>query len=144
MHLVILESDADASAVAGQLLQRLLEFNEAQIGPRHTHEFALTIRDDHRNIVGGLSGEFLWNALYITVLWVSESSRGQGYGSALMHAAEDMARKRECDVLFLSTMTFQAPDFYRKLGFSPIGELVDAPKGFSRVWFAKRLSEARS
>ena len=134
-----LEPTDETPAVSAQLFRRLVEFSEAEIGPRNTREFALTVRREDGQILGGLTGELIWNALYVGVLWVSESSRGQGYGTALMQAAEDMARKRECEVSFLSTMTFQAPNFYRKLGCLPIGELLDSPKGFSRVWFAKRL-----
>jgi len=139
MRSVTLESTDDTPTVSAQLFRRLLEFSEAEIGPRNTREFALTVRADDGQILGGLTGELIWNALYVGVLWVSESSRGQGYGSALMRTAEDMARTRGCEVSFLSTMTFQAPNFYKKLGYLPIGELLDSPKGFSRVWFAKRL-----
>ena len=139
MRPVTLEPTDETPAVSAQLFRRLLEFSEAEIGPRNTREFALTVRGEDGQILGGLTGELIWNALYVGVLWVSESSRGQGYGSALMQAAEDMAKKRGCEVSFLSTMTFQAPNFYKRLGYLPIGELLDSPKGFSRVWFAKRL-----
>ena len=143
MRPVTLEPDVDRPAVSAELFQRLLEFSEAQAGPRDTYEFALTVRDEERRIVGGLCGELIWNSLYVAILWVSESSRGQGHGSALMQTAEDMARKRGCGVAFLSTMTFQAPNFYKRLGYLPIGELLDSPSGFSRVWLAKRLGPAR-
>jgi GNAT superfamily N-acetyltransferase len=144
MRPVTLEPADDTPAVSAQLFQRLLEFSEAQIGPRHTREFALTVRGEDGQILGGLTGELIWNALYVGVLWVSELSRRQGYGSALMQSAEDMARERGCQVSFLSTMTFQAPDFYKRLGYLPIGELPDSPKGFSRVWLAKRLDEQQT
>jgi hypothetical protein len=39
MRPVTLEPDTDAPAVSAQLLQRLLEFDEAQIGPRNSQEF---------------------------------------------------------------------------------------------------------
>ncbi len=140
MRPVTLETDADQPAVAHELLQRLLEFSEAQIGPRHTKAFALTVRGADGQVIAGLTGEFLWNALYVSVLWVSESARRHGYGRALMQEAESMARTRACDVSFLFTMTFQAPEFYRKVGYQPIGELPDSPRGHTRVWLAKRLA----
>ena len=62
---------------------------------------------------------------------MDESAPGQGYGTALM-LEEAIARARSGEVAFLSTMTFQAPDFYRKCGYAPFGELVDSPKGSRR------------
>jgi len=36
-------------------------------------------------------------------------------------------------------MTFQAPGFYAKLGYTVFGELADVPRGHRRLWFCKRL-----
>jgi ribosomal protein S18 acetylase RimI-like enzyme len=74
------------------------------------------------------------------VLWVQVQHRKNGYGAALMGRAEQIARERACEVVFLSTMTFQAPAFYSKLGYKVVGELTDAPRGYSRLWLCKRLS----
>jgi hypothetical protein len=38
-------------------------------------------------------------------------------------------------------MTFQAPGFYTKLGYKVFGELTNAPRGYSRLWFCKRLAD---
>jgi len=74
------------------------------------------------------------------VLWVHAQHRKSGYGTALMRRAEQIARERACDVVFLSTMTFQAPAFYAKLGYKMFGELADAPRGYGRLWFCKWLA----
>jgi ribosomal protein S18 acetylase RimI-like enzyme len=37
------------------------------------------------------------------------------------------------------THGFQAPDFYRRLGFEQVGELKDYPRGHSDVVFRCRL-----
>ena len=137
-----LESDVNRPAAARDLTQHLLEFSEAQIGPRNTQDFTLTVREADGQLIAGLTGEFFWNALYVAVLWVGEPARRQGYGRALMQEAESMARTRGCDISFLFTMTFQAPEFYRKLGYEPIGELLDSPRGHTRFWLAKRLDIA--
>ena|SRR5215468_8555957 len=81
----------------------------------------------------------IWNCLYISVLWVKEGHQRKGYGHALMTRAEEIARIRPCDVIFLATMSFQAPGFYEKCGYARFAELNEAPTGFSRIWFAKRL-----
>jgi hypothetical protein len=77
--------------------------------------------------VAGLVGETFWNALLVSVLWVHAQHRKSGYGTALMGRAEQIAKARACDVVFLNTMTFQAQGFYSKLGYQVFGELTDAP-----------------
>ncbi len=73
-------------------------------------------------------------------LWVAEPYRKRGTGSALLSKAEMAARERGCRGVYLDTFTFQAPDFYARNGYSEFGRLDDFPKGYSRIWFAKRLS----
>jgi GNAT superfamily N-acetyltransferase len=137
MHPITVE--ANAVAVAAELDSRLAQFNEEHVGPRNTFNFVLSVRDDHGDLVGGLIGETLWNALLVSVLWVHAQHRKTGYGTALMRRAEQIARERACEVAFLNTMTFQAPAFYSKLGYKVFGELTDAPRGYGRLWFGKRL-----
>jgi ribosomal protein S18 acetylase RimI-like enzyme len=72
-------------------------------------------------------------------LWVSEEVRGQGYGQALLEAAEEAARKRGCKNVNLDTMSFQAPAFYQKLGYRIFGQLDDFPTGYTRYYLTKQL-----
>jgi GNAT superfamily N-acetyltransferase len=131
--------EANPAAAAAELDSRLRQFNEEQIGPRNTLEFVLSARDDKSGLVAGLVGETLWNALLVSVLWVHERHRKNGYGTALIERAERIGHEHGCEVVFLNTMTFQAPGFYSKLGYQVFGELLDAPRGHSRLWFCKRL-----
>ncbi len=137
MHPITVE--ANAGAVAAELDGLLKQFNEEQIGPRNTLNFVLSVRDGNGELVAGLIGETLWNALLVSVLWVHAAHRKSGYGTALMGRAELIATECGCDVVFLNTMTFQAPGFYPKLGYEVFGELTDAPRGHNRVWLYKRL-----
>ena len=133
------EPPATAKAVGDEILQRLVAFNEAKVGPREMEEFTLSVRDDNGQLIGGLTGELFWNCVHVGVLWVSEGAWGNGYGMGLMREAEAIARARSCDFIYLSTMTFQAPEFYQKCGFEEFGRIADAPRGFDRLWFVKRL-----
>ena len=72
-------------------------------------------------------------------LWVSSTRRGAGLGSQLLQAAEGEARRRGCRIVRVNTHTFQAPDFYRKLGYEQIGYAEDTPVDHGEVFFAKRL-----
>jgi hypothetical protein len=41
--------------------------------------------------------------------------------------------------LVLTTYSFQAPEFYRKLGFEIVAALPDYPRGHSHLVLCKRL-----
>ena len=57
-----------------------------------------------------------------------------------MEQAEAVAREQGCVGIWLDTFTFQAPGFYRKLGYALFGEIPDYPPGSSRFFLSKRLS----
>jgi hypothetical protein len=47
--------------------------------------------------------------------------------------------KRGVRSICLDTFSFQAPAFYKKLGFKQFGKLKDFPKGHERIWLKKVL-----
>jgi GNAT superfamily N-acetyltransferase len=98
------------------------------------------LRDAEGSIVGGVHGNSGWNWLYISDLWVSKTLRGGGYGTALMQAAESEAVRRGVRNIYLNTFSFQAVDFYLKLGYTIFAELEDFPPGHKRIFLRKTLS----
>lgn len=127
-------------ALREAILQPLRAFNESKIGPLKPETLAIALRDPESGAVtGGLWGTSAAGWLYVDLLVVPEPCRGQGLGSELLRQAEDIARKRGCIGLFLSTGTFQAPGFYEKLGFTAFGTLSDYPPGHATIYYMKRL-----
>jgi predicted N-acetyltransferase YhbS len=139
MHRVTMET-TDTEHVADEIRLRLIRFNEQRAGPMHDVRVVLSVRDERGELVGGLVALGFWNGLFIELLWVQQGERGRGIGTSLMRAAEAEARKNGWKVCFLSSFTFQAPEFYRKLGYEPFGELEGMPPEHSRTWFAKWLA----
>lgn len=121
------------------ILAPLHAYNVAKAGIAKSEPLTLLVRDEHDVILGGLYGRLVCQWLFIDLLAVPEQGRGQGIGSKLMQMAEDLARENGCIGIWLDTFDFQAPEFYKKLGFSQFGELVDYPPGHKRHFFQKRL-----
>ena len=113
---MVLEPSVDV--VESELQARLIAINEGHAGPLRPYPFALSVRDKSGTLVAGLKGLVFWNALRIDLLWVDAAHRGEGHGVSLMRRAEEVARERACEVAFVSTFDFQAPDFYVKLGYT--------------------------
>jgi GNAT superfamily N-acetyltransferase len=99
----------------------------------------LLLRGSDGRICGGLLGESGWGWLHIHILWVAEAERGQGYGAALLHQAEQEAWARGCRGVHLDTHDFQAPGFYEHCGYEVFGVLENYPQGARRHFLAKTL-----
>ncbi len=69
-------------------------------------------------ILGAITGRAYYNEVHITDLIIAEGCRGRGLGSRLVKTVEDAFRGGAYDVVTLTTFGFQAPAFYRKLGYT--------------------------
>ena len=121
------------------ILLPLRAYNAQKAGVSTPEPIALLVRDESGEILGGLHGRVFYRWLYIDLLSVPEQGRGQGIGSTLMQMAEDLAREKDCLGVWLDTFDFQAPAFYRKLGYSELGQIADYPPGHTRFFFQKCL-----
>jgi len=99
---------------------------------------ATFFRDASGNIVGGVAGRTIYRWFLITVVWVHTDYRGRGLGRKLMEEAESEARKRGCVGAQVDTLSLQAPDFYRKLGYEIVGHVPDFPAGYDRYYLSRR------
>jgi GNAT superfamily N-acetyltransferase len=130
-------TDEDREAI----LKALAAFNERMAGASNYAPLAINIRDQATSErLGGLWAQIYYGWLFVELLYVPELNRGQGLGSRLLAEAERIAREKGCKSVWLETFRFQAPGFYRKLGYEPFGVLTDYPKGQSRLFFQKSLA----
>jgi len=122
------------------LEEQIHDFNVARTGIRDGTFVAAFLRDETGAAIGGLFG-WTWGATcYIRYLFIPAPLRNQGHGSRLMRAAESEARARGCTQIALETHDFQAPDFYRRLGFEEVGRIEGYPSGHQYLTMVKRLS----
>jgi ribosomal protein S18 acetylase RimI-like enzyme len=92
-------------------------------------------------LVGGIRASVSLEALFIKHLWVDPAQRGRGLGRSLVIAAEAEGLRRGARVACVDTLSTQAPDFYRRLGYAEFGRLaaLGPDRSVFRVWFSKTL-----
>jgi len=121
----------------------LESYNTVHTGEAPTFTpLCILVRDEEGLVRGGLLGGTYWGWLVIEMVWLDESVRGQGYGRTLVTMAEPSAVRRGCHAAHLDTMSFQALDFYLKLGYTVFGRLDDLPEGHSQIFLKKALDSA--
>lgn len=128
---------ADKTAV----LNKLLAYNRIHF-PKELQEryreANLYLKDDQGQVRGGLIAEVCYNWLEIHYLCIDVELRHTGYGKQLMEQVEQIAIQSQCDFIKVDTLTFQALEFYQKLGYVVYGELPNAG-GFTHYYLKKDL-----
>ncbi len=75
------------------------------------------VAENEGKLIGAITGRAYYNEVHIGDLIVDEQYRMCGIGSKLVKAVEDAYKGKGYDVITLTTFGFQAPDFYKKLGY---------------------------
>lgn len=85
--------------------------------------FGIFIKEEG-DVKGGVFGRMNLDAAIphstISVLWVDDQFRGRGFGTKLMDFALEYSKKWGASIAELDTIDFQAPEFYKKIGFEDI------------------------
>ncbi|WP_232463403.1 GNAT family N-acetyltransferase [Tumebacillus avium] len=128
---------------AREIARNLVAYNQQHAAPEDAQapqeNFSLVLRDESGEIVGGLVGMMYWRRLKIELLWLHEKLRGQGHGSRLLQEMEEKAREKGARLIELDTISFQAPDFYKKHGYEVFGKIEDFPAGHTHYHYMKWL-----
>jgi GNAT superfamily N-acetyltransferase len=130
------------TVVRERVLGALSEYNAQQTGSSEHPSLIVALRSAGSEVVGGLVGHTSFGWLHIELLFVPELARRRGIGTELMRRAESEAVQRGCHGAWLDTFEFQARQFYERLGYQCFGELSEYPRGFSRYFMKKALSNA--
>jgi ribosomal protein S18 acetylase RimI-like enzyme len=101
-------------------------------------EFCFAAEEDG-NILGVITGRAYYNEVHIGDLIVASSLRKGGIGSKLVRAVEDNYRGKGYDKITLTTFGFQAPEFYKKLGYEVEFVREDKDPKLSKYFLAKQL-----
>jgi len=130
-------NERDDAFVSAQLSAYNAAFTQRDFKPLRVY-----VREVDGSVIGGLMADTYWEYLDVHKLWVSDAHRNAGHASRLLNAAEDEARRRGCKHAFLDTFSFQALDFYLKLGYREFGRLEGFSGKHARYYLYKQLDDA--
>ena len=91
-------------------------------------------------LIGCIVVQMFWGQAHIKYLIVEEKYRNQGIATKLMKHVFDYAKSRGCNLVFVETMNFQAPEFYKKLGFKVEMKREGYAKNTSFYYLYKNLN----
>ena len=117
------------------------DFNRAATGETlEKNQLSFFIRSRSGEIIGGGHGSYNNSGwLHIEGVWVAENYRQSGLGTTLMESIEGEAKKRGCNQCHLTTIDFQAPDFYKKQGYVIFATLECYHQDHHRFFLRKQL-----
>lgn len=100
-----------------QIYQGFSRHALAQTGHDEKFDSIAFIASDQGAFAGAVVVEKFWGALHIKYVYVEDPYRGQKIATRLMEEALNYGKEQQCPFAFVETMSFQALEFYQKIGF---------------------------
>ncbi|AXF55871.1 GNAT family N-acetyltransferase [Salicibibacter kimchii] len=94
---------------------------------------------DEGKIVAGINGEIFWNNMHISLFSVDRAYQGHGFGSRLLKEMENEACNHSCRMMYLETLSWQAPSFYQNHGFEIVGKMDGHPVEGECQYYMRKL-----
>ena len=118
----------------------LNKFNDLMTEISDRQPLSILIKSNKNGeVLGGMQGRSSLGLLFIDLFYLPPELRRLGVGTEILLRFEEEGRKRGCTAAFLYTISFQAPDFYKKHGWEEFGRIDCKPEGTSRVFMKKSL-----
>jgi GNAT superfamily N-acetyltransferase len=115
-------------------------YDFSQIGYRDFRRLFVVVRDlQTGKVVGGLYGRSEFGLVYVDWLFLPEDLRRARIGSRVLAIAEEEGRRRGCTRIALTTLSVQAPGFYKKQGYDVTATIDCDPPGITRYYMMKKL-----
>ncbi|HLX64577.1 MAG TPA: GNAT family N-acetyltransferase [Planctomycetota bacterium] len=138
LHVTADAGDPRAESVLGWL--RAFNLENSPLREMNASVPLRVFASDESGLIGGLLGETHVKWLKISILAVNPEHRKNGVGKALMAEAERDAIARGCTHVFVDTMSYQAPQFYIRLGYKIAAEIADWDSmGHAKFFLTKDL-----
>jgi len=122
-----------------ELISHLEAYNHTQTGANDKIPITTIIRQPDGALAGGLFAFISYGWCVVELLWVDEQYRGNDLATNMMNHVEQYALNKGITRFKLETGSFQALDFYKKLGYEVYAQLEDYPIGHTNYYCRKLL-----
>ncbi|SHI21804.1 Acetyltransferase (GNAT) family protein [Butyrivibrio fibrisolvens DSM 3071] len=95
--------------------------------------------EENGKIAGVITGHAYYNEVRIGDLIVGKEFRRYGVGSKLVAAVEDAYKGKGYEKIAITTFGFQAPEFYKKLGYELEFVREDADPKLKKYFYLKKI-----
>lgn len=92
--------------------------------------------------MGGVTCDVYFDGMFIEWAWMDVALRNQGHGRMMIKAAEREGTRRETTFAHFDTFSFQAREFFEKIGYVVIGTL-DYPRAGVQRFYMRRMLAAQ-
>ena len=117
------------------------EANDAAAPLHEVKPMSCFARDGDGGVIGGAVGRRWGPCCEIQQLWVAPAHRQRGIGARLVRAFEAQAHEHGCRTCYLETLSFQAPGFYRALGYRVAYEHTVYPHGIVKYMMIRQWGD---
>jgi GNAT superfamily N-acetyltransferase len=120
----------------------LIEYESSHGIDVNYRRFSIILKEDINDVIGVLTAFTAFSEIYVDDMWVDKAHRGKGYGRKLLQALENHFKGKGFNNINLVTSAFQAPEFYRKCGFTAefVRKNVKNPK-LTKTFFIKHFED---
>jgi GNAT superfamily N-acetyltransferase len=140
MNALTISPATEEEVRSSEIGRRLRHFNYSFVGEYpEVHPIRLNARGSDDRVVGGIRAVVALYWLRVEVLFVDESVRGTGIGSALLVEAERRARELGAKNAAVETFEWQAPDFYKMHGYVEAARMDGYASGYYLAIMRKAL-----
>ncbi len=138
MHLLKIIKKSDPEEIVGNFIdEAFTEFSKASDVALNYEDYWFVAEDDSGEIIGTITGRAYYNEVHIGDLIIDKRFRRQNIGTKLVRAVEEEYRNKGFEKITLTTFGFQAPEFYKKLGYTLEFVREDKDPKLSKYFYCK-------
>ena len=129
---------ADDDRISDFINEEFTDYSTACEVALNYEEFCYAAEEDGK-ILGVITGRAYYNEVHIGDLIVSKECRRDGVGSKLVATVENAFSGKGYEKIALTTFGFQAPEFYKKLGYELEFVREDKNPKLNKYFYVKKI-----
>lgn len=139
MNIKIRQADGSDDRIGEFINREFTVFGKESGVELNYDEFCFVAEDGNGQIIGVITGRAYYNEVHIGDLVIDKEHRRVGVGSKLVEEVENAYKGKGYEKITLTTFGFQAPEFYRKLGYAIEFVREDREPKLSKYFLAKHI-----